>query len=323
MKEVCKLDSAICSQKYRIRLLECIANEKVLLKGLPRISCDIYEHYLWMVDRQASVESNHLNVVIETTFVQKNKVPTLRKTSKNPFSCIASTMWSIQGQRVDQEAIKCARLLQIDQFLNRTRHLSFSGCYALTNTDFNSLNSLNRLQSLDLTDCVQITGSALQHVLTVCPALQSINLSGCIKLCDEDVRCLAAHCHQLSSVNIGRCPSLSRASTRWIAVHCGERLREYLSDNVLELDITLLQKCHCLEVLSIPNSILSRCVQSFIATNWQCVLLTSLDLSGCADLSSETLIAVTKRAAKLTSLNTALCDMLTDTGLFMLPINHC
>ena len=78
-------------------------------------------------------------------------------------------------------------------------------------------NGLPQLQSLNLSNCWNITDEGITAVANGLPQLQSLNIDSCNNITDEGIRALASGLHQLQSLNIADCDNITDTGIRAVA----------------------------------------------------------------------------------------------------------
>ena len=76
-----------------------------------------------------------------------------------------------------------------------------------------------RLQSLDVSLCIQIIDASIISISAHCTELQSLNVSGCFLLSDASIISISTHCTGLKSLNASGCHHLTDASIISISSH--------------------------------------------------------------------------------------------------------
>lgn len=150
------------------------------------------------------------------------------------------------------------------------------------------------LTDLDLSQCDNVTDSAMSILALEAPGIRALNILGCRDITNNGVRRLAHGCASLTSLCLGWCD---------------------LSDNAL---LVLSQKCTLLEELDVSGcGRLSDAGVTAVTTG--CRRLTSLSLEGCREVSAW---AVAAGSAPLTSLNMGGCTLVTDAGVAAIATAH-
>ena len=95
-------------------------------------------------------------------------------------------------------------------WLIRRNILVISWDLHVNNTELISIaNGLPQLQSLDISNCYNITDEGIRAVATGLPHLQSLSLSNCCNITDEGIRALATGCPHLQSLDISWCYTIT------------------------------------------------------------------------------------------------------------------
>ena len=103
-----------------------------------------------------------------------------------------------------------AQLVSIANGLPQLQSLDISDCGNITDAGITALaNGLPQLQSLNIYGCNKITGAGITALANGCPQLQSLNISGCGNITNEGIRALASGLPQLQSLNIGGCDNVT------------------------------------------------------------------------------------------------------------------
>ena len=100
--------------------------------------------------------------------------------------------------------------------MNTLNHLTIQECPYITDTGVGKLCARlkDKLKSLDISHCKEITDKPMKSLAYNCRYLKKINLAGCWKLTDETPTCLAAVCNRIEIFDISGCYQMTDGSLR-------------------------------------------------------------------------------------------------------------
>jgi hypothetical protein len=123
---------------------------------------------------------------------------------------------------VDLNLSECARLTDhavagVSQRCVKLEVLNLSGCSMLTDEACQFIIREprtggargERLKSLRLAYCMNLTDRCLDHLSKRCMKLDSVDLTGCVHFTDDGIRKLASHCKGIQSMTLARCKRLT------------------------------------------------------------------------------------------------------------------
>jgi hypothetical protein len=151
--------------------------------------------------------------------------------------------------------LKCTRItndvaIQICSFGSSLHWLSlkFGNIIPVDKSLCKILDGCPNLQSVDLSDCRNITDLSIARLAAVCPYLTSLNVKGSIQITDLGIIKLAFGCPRLHSLNLSQC-SISAVGLKCPNLHSlNLRDCEYISDISL---LNLKLECPNLHTLNI------------------------------------------------------------------------
>ena len=229
----------------------------------------------------------------------------------------------------------------------RLERLTLINCSALSDSVLaRVLPCCPNLVALDLTGVVETTDKAIVALASSAKKLQGINLGGCKKLTDKAVLALAANCPLLRRVKLSHVENVTDESVSALAQSC-PLLLEIDLNNCKKITDTSVRdlwthSCHMREMR------LSHCIEltdsAFPASPRTDIILSGpnpfpssnsyhpdrvpplrvpkpfdhlrmLDLSGCSNITDETIEGVVAIAPKIRNLVLAKCMHLTDAAV--------
>ena len=103
-----------------------------------------------------------------------------------------------------------AQLISIARGLPQLQSLNLSNCWNITDEGITAVAiGLSQLQSLNITACYKITDEGIRAVASGCPQLQSLNIGYCDNITDEGITALANGLLKLQSLDIGYCDNIT------------------------------------------------------------------------------------------------------------------
>ena len=179
------------------------------------------------------------------------------------------------------------------------------------------------LDSLDLSNCNNITDTGLLELWMGCPQLASVNLGYCSKITDASVIALSNGCPQLTDLNLWNC-NITDASVIAISNGC-PRLTSvdlYGCDKITDKSVIALSN-GCQQLISLNLCDCSTITdKSVVALSNGCSLLVLLDLRGCENITDISVSSLANRCPQLTTFKLAECINITDASLIALS-NRC
>jgi EIN3-binding F-box protein len=174
------------------------------------------------------------------------------------------------------------------------------------------------LKTLKVTDCKSAGVEPIVTMGLCCPSLENLDLSELTNLSDEAITSVVEGCgDHLVSLNLTNCTNITDAAIAAIASHCGdlERLTldgcYHVGDNGLKM---LAAECISLKELDLSEtSITDSGLRSLITARG--LWLRSLTLTGCVNLTDESLSLIEDCCPSLGALNLRNCPLLSREGL--------
>ena len=121
-----------------------------------------------------------------------------------------------------------AQLMTIANGWPQLQSLNLSNCWNITDEGITAVASgLPQLQCLDITACYKITDKGIAAVASGLSQLQSLNISNCGNITDEGIRALANGLPQLQSLDIGGCGNITDEGIRAVATGSSITMLEY------------------------------------------------------------------------------------------------
>eukprot|EP01102_Stenamoeba_stenopodia_P007813 TRINITY_DN2206_c0_g2_i4.p1 TRINITY_DN2206_c0_g2~~TRINITY_DN2206_c0_g2_i4.p1 ORF type:complete len:1488 (+),score=274.93 TRINITY_DN2206_c0_g2_i4:992-5455(+) len=165
--------------------------------------------------------------------------------------------------------------------------ISLKKCHQITDPAFHLIG--DKLSQLDLSECPQISDSAIIEIANKsCGQLQVLKLAG-KNITDESMQALASKCRNLKELELVCCESITDATVQFLS-----------------------QSCHLLTSLSLSNC---KNISNAAFVNNGLANLCHLDLTRCIKLTDEGIKCIVKGSKGLLSLNLTSCEGVTDAGL--------
>jgi F-box/leucine-rich repeat protein 14 len=184
----------------------------------------------------------------------------------------------------------------MSQNLPISEGFDLSHCELLTNTALAHIDRMNNIKVLSLNYCSRITDAGLMAIRTLYGKLQVLALEGLVQISDDGLAQIAEKCTQLQQVNVSKCPNITHATLAAIA-----RRNPYLNtlgmagtsvgDEAISLICSAMQDSGCGKVL------------------------TSLDISGCRDLTDLGVNCMAEVCPALLRLNMSGLSRVSDVGV--------
>ena len=116
-----------------------------------------------------------------------------------------------------------AQLISIASGLPQLQSLNLSNCWNITDEGIRVVASgLPQLQSLNITACNKITDEGIRALANGFRQLQSLNISFCYNITDKGIRALASGLSQLQSLGIICCDEITDEGIRALARECSQ-----------------------------------------------------------------------------------------------------
>eukprot|EP00050_Salpingoeca_kvevrii_P007254 m.294857 g.294857 ORF g.294857 m.294857 type:complete len:677 (-) comp13071_c0_seq1:406-2436(-) len=187
-------------------------------------------------------------------------------------------------------------------------HLCLAGSFQLTGAP---LTALRGLSSLDLSFSPGITSAAVAQVIRTNPNIKGLSLAGCPHLDDSVLYAIATLSH-LERLDISHCTGFSGTGLTTVLRACRRLVSVGLSNcpSVEVVELEGLKLCSLTHVDISNNLYLSDRALFALA---RAVQLTSVNLSGCLNVTDNGVCAILAACPKLRSLNLGNCTSLSAT----------
>eukprot|EP00062_Callorhinchus_milii_P019967 gi/632975102/ref/XP_007904039.1/ PREDICTED: leucine-rich repeat-containing protein 29 isoform X3 [Callorhinchus milii] len=219
------------------------------------------------------------------------------------------------------------------------RHLYLGKIRRLTDVALKDLLSIPSLQTFDVSECYQITGSELvkglssqQPVtgivtlnLNCCGAMRDasvfslakllgsslweLDLTSCVYITDISVRAITSYLRNLKVLRLGWCKEI----TDWGLLGKDQPTSNCGPDKEQEIRFEELQALS----LSLVNQITD---ESMVSIALHCPSLERLSVSHCSHLTDKGMMEVVRHTKRLTHLDISCCDKITDRTLDVLAV---
>jgi hypothetical protein len=206
-----------------------------------------------------------------------------------------------------------------------------------------------KLEAVDLR-CCRLTNDLLKHLGYQCARLKSINIGGCGYSKDSAILVMAKYCKSIEEVRVSGCESLTHQSlaafcTRkrsikeldvsWCKYLVGEKTFHMVGKTMRDLvglttshtcvndqALIYLRKCVLLE--SIDLSFCTQITDERMAVYFEhLVHLKEINLSGCENVGDATLKIIAQACPLVRTLNLKLVTLLTDESVMALAKSKC
>lgn len=312
LKDLCRLDSAICVKGKRTHFLSVVGANYASIANSPPASPnsrDAAAHNInskslkWLTSRQLSIEHLHLSKDVDGLVVEEC-IPRSPKLLKNVKTLAITAGPKIAKSTILSVAKDCADLrsfamngfknlpdMQVSAVVLRSPNLltlNLSGCWTLRNEDVVRIfETCKKLETVDFSACFALTDETLVALGKHCAALKTLSVHHCAELTDDGVTALATGCRALQSLNLSSCVELTDDGVNALALHCAQ---------LQTLDLSYLKNISDVSV----GHVLARCPR-----------LRELQLEGCAALTDAVIEKMGKFCPNLTSLNVRYCSKMT------------
>ncbi|XP_024391687.1 EIN3-binding F-box protein 1 isoform X2 [Physcomitrium patens] len=201
------------------------------------------------------------------------------------------------------------------------RTLNLSKCHGLWNEEKRanevSLECLS-LKTLNVTGCKNVGVEPVVKMCLRCPLLENLDLSQMVDLNDEAIISVIEGCGEhLVSLNLTNCKNITDVVVAAIASHCGD-LERLILDGCYQVGDSGLQMlaaaCPSLKELDLSGtSITDSGLRSLVISRG--LWLQGLTLTGCINLTDESLSLIEDYCPSLGALNLRNCPLLSREGL--------
>jgi hypothetical protein len=202
---------------------------------------------------------------------------------------------------VSEEDIKCIfHMLQRSTRASQVRHVDFSRCHRyhaqglrITRIMQDMLKGCPALESLNMSQCIDINRQMLTRLGKECPGIRSLVLSG-TNVTGAGLIALTNMCGLMVELDLSHCTNMNDPSIISVAQNCPL--------------LTMLNLTCCRNISD----------SSVIALTLNCAFLTSLNLTSCGNITDGAVIAVARRYPALRGLELCFCDRISDTAVITL-----
>lgn len=215
--------------------------------------------------------------------------------------------------------ISCAALMQLVDHCSALIRLEVSSssldCTAAAcagtvavRTHDSTIESHNRLSSINFSICSSLTHAVLMALTSRCPNITDLNLRMCTGLTDASIISVASHCRNLEVLNISNIP-VSNAAVCAIAQSC-YFLHSFMAEGCALLTDGAVSALgnHCSNLTHLDMSFCNQLTEAGVIEILQkCRLLRNLDLSCCNHMTKKVLDAAVQYAAHLRRVDLSMC----------------
>ncbi|ELT90873.1 hypothetical protein CAPTEDRAFT_165456 [Capitella teleta] len=201
----------------------------------------------------------------------------------------------------------------IGKSCHELRHLYLVDCHRITDLTLKVLSQCRNLTVVNLADCVRITDTGVRYLVeSSCGnKLQELNLTNCIRVGDIALVNIHKRCHNLTYLHLCFCEHISEAGIELLGqthsltaldisgCNCGDAGLSSLGNNIRLKDVNL-SECSAITDLGL---------QKFAQ---QCTEIERLDLSHCQMITDGAIKNLAFCCRMLTHLSLAGCKLLTD-----------
>lgn len=305
IRDVGRLDSALCSNEPRKEFLRCLSSKGFVVKVASQYG-DKSNVLRWVSLRDARV--NELQCCGNFYLEDYNKLSHNLRAHLSTIFVHPQCVLNGSGLHSLVSCFPSLGVLKISQSLNQ-----------LVGTDLLTiLPLLSNLKTLHLSQITQITNDCVYNIANCCPALENIQLVNCREIHPTCTFGLLSRLPMLKSIRVESCygkseddfgenvsPLFSRLETLEL-VYCW-----YMSEVALS---RLLTFCPNLTSLTVRGTVLSSRTVELIASKFP--RLQSLYLGASHSLSDDHLrILVGKFSSNLLVLDASYCSKVSDSGL--------
>jgi len=174
------------------------------------------------------------------------------------------------------------------------------------------------LNTLNITECKSVGMEPIVTMGLCCPSLENLDLSQMTDLSDEGIISVIDGCgRQLVSLNLTKCTNITDVAVAAIASHCGdlERLTLDGCHQIGDLGLQMLAAdCPLLKDVDVSGTSITDAGLRALVTS-RGLWLRSLTLTGCVNLTDESLSLIEDCCPSLGALNLRNCPHLSKEGL--------
>ena len=321
LEDVCRLDSAICSKKFRPDFLRIVSFDLLLFL---REGIDISNRSHPSTRNHRYLRLSALNWIRRRGIhLATLRLPPAIKIDEREQECICGAIVSL---------INSQRLVKLET-------IDFNGCSYLNYSDMAVFVINDCYKSLK---CIDIKGIYFPFNLLTCSGLEAIATHGwfdttmvplfekCRRLrrfalldpaiydlSDDTLRSIASHSRFIEHLNLGNCPTIRDGQLITIIRSC-PLIRVFCIDNSNISDASVLaigENLPGLRQICLRNNsiISSRAIETLAS---KCPMLESIDLTQCPNMGDTTLIKIADHcSAELQGLSVYRCHSVTAIGL--------
>lgn len=175
---------------------------------------------------------------------------------------------------------------------NRLTSLNVTSCAQLSDDALMAIaDDCHTLRKLRLGYCPHITNLSIMAVAKGCPLLIELHVTGCKRLTNDSIQAIAESCPSLAVLNVASCEHLTDAPISAIGARC---------HSLLELNVAHCEQLTDKSIKAIANG---------------CPSLTGLDVELCKKVTNASILAIASRCPHLTKLDVRACKYLTDESI--------
>lgn len=198
------------------------------------------------------------------------------------------------------------------------RTLSLSNCDGLCNRAEDVPLTCLSLNTLNVTDCKSVGMEPIVTMGLCCPSLENLDLSELTDLSDEGIVSVIEGCGEhLVSLNLTKCTNITDVAVAAIASRCGD-LERLTLDGCYQVEDYGLQmlaaECTLLKEVDVSGTSITDAGLRALVTS-RGLWLRSLTLTGCVNLTDESLSLIEDCCPSLGALNLRNCPLLSREGL--------
>lgn len=311
LKDLCRLDTSICNQKYRTQFLLTLGSKKVLFHTGKDIFISALS-FKWLVLRNISVKHVTLKHNFDGTIVgeiisKSSKVFHRTQSAKlNPSShlndecllllinvCKNLIEFSLNGFKKISDNI----IIAMTKNNPSLKYLNLSGCWNITDVSLNYISTkCLSLEVLDLSATFNIHDEGIINIIKQCKSLHTINLQLCSEITDESIIEISKYCRYLKNLNISSCINITNHSLQAIQMNC---------NHIEMIDISYNKKLTEEQILSF--------IHSSIGSN-----LKELNMEGLSKINDVIIEKISEKCLNLKLLNIKFCSLVSMNAIKML-----
>lgn len=184
------------------------------------------------------------------------------------------------------------------------------------------------LTQIDLSHCEWVDDASVRSLVKRCPALTHVWLAHCKRMTDYGVAAFAdspSSCAMLLQLNISHCVRVTDTALLALFVKA-LKLQTLLASGLPRVEGWVIQGLphigtNALQTLDLAHNARMQCLLIVHLVRVYATRLTDVDLSHCALLTDEALVALGQHCPSLVALKLASCAMISDNGLIRLVEN--